>query len=59
MDSEALDRRSKAEAEDALNECVRSLKHTLDGMRTPMVPHVSVSGMSPPPLLISVDTVCP
>lgn len=55
MDLKALDGRSKVEAEDALKECVQSLRHTLDGMRTPMVPYVSVSGMSPPSLSISVD----
>lgn len=59
MDSKALDERSKEEAEDALDECIQSLRHTLDGMKTPMVPHVSVSGMSPLSLLISIDTVCP
>ena len=55
MDSNVLEWRSKVEVGNALDECVRCLKRTLHGVE-PMVPHVNVSGINPPSLLIGVDT---
>jgi len=48
VDPKVLDRRSKVEAGNALDECVQCLERSLHGMETPMVPYANVSGTNPP-----------
>jgi hypothetical protein len=45
LKAEALDKRSKKEAQQVLGICVQSLERTMSGMNTPMPHYVNVSGI--------------
>jgi len=48
MDPTVLDRQSKVEAGNVLDECAQCLERSLQGMETPMVPYANVSGTNSP-----------